>query len=145
MSLVKHLEEVMSTEAELTEALIDVMKQQQQALISINASALAESVEKEEELSLPIEGLEQERIRLTNEIVRSADAITTFSQLLAQLSEEESARLKIVGKRLRKAIEQVTRINYANKFLIDHSRRFVHETVKIITGSYSKQLVDQKV
>lgn len=152
MSNLKHLAEVIVTEAELTEQLVDIMKQQQEALVNLDSVAVENTVERQQELLLPIEGLEQERLRLTKEIWNSvAPAASTMSKsvtlttLLEHLDNEEAKTLSTVGTRLQMAVLKMTSLNQSNQYLIDHSRRFLRETFKIVTSGYSRQLVDQKI
>ena len=152
MNNLNHLEEVMATEAELTEQLIEVMKRQQQALVSIDSAAVESTVERQQELLMPIEGLEQERIRLTREIVAASmpkrveeGEPVHLTTLLTCLDISEAKRLSSVGRRLHEAVEQMMKLNQANQYLLDHSRKFVRETFRIVTDGYSRKLIDQKI
>ncbi len=152
MSNLIHLAEVIATEAELTEQLIEVMKLQQQALISTDAETVAAMVDHQEELLLPIEGLEQERVRLTREVWNEIaprklpdNSPVPLSALLDQLQNDEAKKLSDAGSRLHSAVEQMLKVNQANQFLIEHSRKFVRETFRIVTEGYSRQLIDQRI
>jgi flagellar biosynthesis/type III secretory pathway chaperone len=151
MNNLMHLEEVMATQAELTEQLIEVMKQQQSALVNIDSTKVEQTVDRQQELLMPIEGLEQERVRLTKEVVHSvaphrvANEPIPLTTLLMCLDGEEAIRLSRVGSRLHLAVETMMKMNQANQYLIDHSRKFVRETFRIVTDGYSRKLVDQKI
>ncbi len=152
MSNLVHLAEVIATEAELTEQLIEVMKRQQQALISTDAETVAAMVDHQEELLLPIEGLEQERVRLTREVWNEIaprklpdNSPVHLSALLDQLQNDEAKKLSDAGSRLHSAVEQMLKVNQANQFLIEHSRKFVRETFRIVTEGYSRKLIDQRI
>jgi hypothetical protein len=152
MSSLYDLTAVIATEAELTEQLAEVMRLQQNALIRTDASTIASSVEKQEELLLPIEGLENERLRLTEEVWRAVSSKETlnvehptFSTLLKSLEEKDAEILSSVSGRLRSAVHEVMSLNQSNQYLIEHSRKFVHETFRIVTNGFSRQLIDHKI
>lgn len=152
MTNLDHLAEVMATQAELTEQLVDVMKHQQQALVKLDSVTVETTVEREQELLLPIEGLEQERARLTKEIFDvvaplevTDESPISLSRLLIHLNNEEANRLSSIGNRLHNAVQQMLNLSQANGHLIEHSRKFVRETFRIVTNGYSRQLVDQKI
>jgi flagellar biosynthesis/type III secretory pathway chaperone len=152
MSNLNHLAEVIATEAELTEQLVAIMKQQQEALVKTDADAIASTVDRQEELLLPIEGLEQERARLTKEVWNEVastkivdDASVSLTMLVNHLNDEEATRLSTVGGRLHSAVKEMTSVNQANQYLIDHSRKFVRETFRIVTNGFSRKLVDHKI
>lgn len=151
MNSLHHLAEVMTTEAELTERLVAIMKQQQQALVNTDALGVAETVDQEQELLLPIEGLEQERLRLLRAVCEESgrpvreDVPVSLADLMHKLSEDERQVISVAGSRLHQAVEEMLRTNQANQYLIEHSRRFVRETFRIVTNGYSRQIVDQKI
>ncbi|MER3522598.1 MAG: hypothetical protein C4326_00660 [Ignavibacteria bacterium] len=152
MNNLDSLTEVMATEAELAERLVDVIKQQQRALVACNAEAVAATVEQQQELMMPLEGLEQERERVTREVLSTLapervaeDKPVTFSALLEYLDADEASRLSKAGRRLLAAMETMMKVNQANQFLIEHSRKFVRETLRIVTNGYARQLVDRKI
>lgn len=151
MSNIHYLAEVMTTEAELTERLVAIMKQQQQALVNTDAAAVAESVDQEQELLLPIEGLEQERLRLLHAVCEDIGypvqdgSTVNLADILHTLPAEAREKISVAGSRLHHAVEEMLRTNQANQYLIEHSRRFVRETFRIVTNGFSRQLVDQKI
>lgn len=152
MSKLDHLVEVMAAEAELTEQLIDVLKLQQRALVGLDTAAVTETVDKQQELLLTIEGLENERVRLTREMLGengvawSADGNrATLDLLLTRVVGAEAEQLASAGSRLRNAVRATTELDRTNQHLIDHSRRFVQETFRLVTQSSPRQFVDQRI
>ncbi|MBI5474542.1 MAG: flagellar export chaperone FlgN [Ignavibacteriae bacterium] len=152
MNNLVHLAEVIATEAELTEQLIEMMKRQQLALMETDAETVAAMVDNQEELLLPIEGLEQERIRLTREVWNEIasrqvtdNAPVHLSALIERLPGDEAQRLSSAGSRLHTAVVQMLKVNQANQFLIEHSRRFIRDTFRIVTDGYSRQLIDHRI
>lgn len=152
MSNVNYLADVMTAEAELTEQLVEVMREQQAALVNTDSACVVRTTEQQQELLLPIEGFEQERMRVTRELWSELapqthdhhDAVP-LSSLIARLEEDDAATIANAGRRLRAAVEQMVTLKQANEYLIEHSRKLVRETMKIVTNDYSRQLVDQKI
>jgi flagellar biosynthesis/type III secretory pathway chaperone len=152
MNNVNHLAEVMTTEAEIAEQLADVFVQQQRALVACDAETVVATVDQQQELMLPLEGLEQERERLTRELWQAVTAEKTnddspvnLSKLLERLDAEDASRLSKASSRLLSAVEKMMKLNQANQFLIEHSRKFVRETLRIVTNDYARPLVDRTI
>jgi flagellar biosynthesis/type III secretory pathway chaperone len=152
MNNVNHLAEVMTTEAEIAEQLADVFAQQQRALVACDAETVVATVDQQQELMLPLEGLEQERERLTRELWQAVTAEKTnddspvnLSKLLERLDAEDASRLSKASSRLLSAVEKMMKLNQANQFLIEHSRKFVRETLRIVTNDYARPLVDRTI
>ncbi len=152
MNSINHLAEVMTAEAELTERLVEVLRNQQSALVKIDAKAVETTTELQQELLLPIEGLEQERLRLARAVwaegaKQTVDERTPIhlTSLVSVLQKEDAGRIVNIGNRLHAAVEQTVKLNQANQYLIEHSRKFVRETFKIVTDGFARQLVDQRI
>jgi flagellar biosynthesis/type III secretory pathway chaperone len=152
MNNINYLADVMTAEAELTEQLVEAMRQQQAALVKTDSATIETITERQEELLLPIEGFERERLRLTREVwseiagEKTDDAdVIHVSSLILLLQNEEAATIANVAKRLHTAVEQLVTLKQANDYLIEHSRKFVRETFKIVSNGYARQLVDQKI
>ncbi len=120
------LEDVVRTEADLAEALLGLLKQQQNAIVHFQDAALVSLVEQQQEVLRPLEALEKERVKLAT---RSGDAIPV----------PQSA------SRLRNVVREIIHTNGQNRALLESSLRFVHENIRILTEDFSRQLVDHKV
>jgi|WetSurMetagenome_2_1015567.scaffolds.fasta_scaffold150690_2 flagellar biosynthesis/type III secretory pathway chaperone len=153
MKKIEQLAQVLAMEAELAENLIDVMGQKQQAIVNMLSDQLADAVQREEQLLVPLAELEQERLK----ILRNMKGISTdvalakhksdisLDALMNALNSDDAFRIADRATRLRSAIYKIFKMNEQNKILLSHSRRFVKETLRIITDNYKRQLVDQKI
>ena len=141
----------MLTEVELAEALLATLDQQREAIVCARLEELAVAVERGEELSRPIEALENERMRITAELMEMiapghvGNQPCGLTEVVPYLNKEDGVRVTALGKRLRNVIGLILKVNQENKPLIDHSLRFVRENLRIIRENYSKQLIDQKM
>jgi flagellar biosynthesis/type III secretory pathway chaperone len=125
---IESIEEIIETEVELTAALLELLKQQQQALIHLRHPALVELVNRQNALIHPLEALEKERVKLMgNEKEPQSEAIAESKQRLKQLTL------------------QILKINAQNKALIQSAMRFFKKIISAITDDYTKKIVDAKI
>lgn len=147
MTVPEELEEVMTTETELAESLIGILRQQQDAIVHSRADELASLVNRSEELLRPMETLEKERSRLAaslfNDMAGHQTEITV-DRLLARAGNS-TPRLGSVIRRLRDASHEILKINSVNKPLLEHSRQFIRHTLRAATDDYKKNLIDKKM
>ena len=152
MTTIKELHEVMVTEAQLAEGLALVLEEQQDAIIKSRTGDLDILIEKSEDLIQPIATLESERVRLAGLIiserertsVKKGQAVTSRG-LLSCLADEDAVLMEDVIRRLRTASEEVLRINGLNMPLLEHSNRFVKQTLRAATDDYKKNLIDKRM
>jgi flagellar biosynthesis/type III secretory pathway chaperone len=151
MTAIDQLSDILHTQADLADALLAVVKQQQAALVHAHLDDLNKTVERESELLKPMQQLEGERVRLTRKITEelssgefSAEQQTKsiIPQEILQIAPE---RLQVVGGRLSGTVTEIMEINRQNRNLLDHSLSFVRESIRILTQDYSRQLIDQKL
>jgi flagellar biosynthesis/type III secretory pathway chaperone len=153
MPTINDLERVITTEAEFAESLLEVIQQQQQAIVRFNASTLEELVEKQQEMLRPFDAMEKERASVSKGVLEAMSAgggplvtkSATLTELIQNLEEEDASRIAAIGERLRRAIEGVLSINRQNRVLLEHSLKFVRENIRLLTGGCSRQLVDEKI
>ena len=152
MNSVIELDEVLRTEAELTESLAEVLSEQQRSIVHSRAGELRRLVERSEELIHPIQGLERERQRLARQLVAreagsspAGDNIAEAEELLDHLQCDDAALIGAGVRRLRAASRAVLRINRLNMPLLKHAQQFVKQTLRAATDDYRKNLVDKKM
>ena len=151
MTAMKELHEIMVTEAQLAEGLAAVLREQQEAIIESRTDDLDVLLQKSEELIQPIASLENERVRLSRQIISTqgskghgAMAVTPES-LLRSLDKNDAALMQNVILRLRAASHEVLRINRLNKPLLEHAQYFVRQTLRAATDDFKKKLVDKRM
>ena len=122
------LEEILTTEAEIAEALLGILRQQQNAIVHFQGSSLTKLVEQQHSLLRPLEQLEKERQKIIEEV---------------KLQENES--LAQHRQRLKSLVQQIVEINQQNKELIENALRFVQYNIRLMTEGFTKQIIDAKV
>ncbi|GEM_PF-1132305 len=150
---VEQLEEVIRTEDELAQALLEVLEQQQHSLVHVQTGSVAETSAKAREFTKLIETLEKERWALMSEITGQSpsDAVQGFrsdvnaAELLRHLDAADAVRIKPIIDHFRSTAEQVVRLNETNRRLLEQARHFVRETLRVMTDNYTQQVIDQKM
>jgi flagellar biosynthesis/type III secretory pathway chaperone len=153
MKTIDQLTEILKTEVELVEALIEVLDFQRQSIIYYNVDALSEGGRRQQELLKPFESLEQERIKATEKMIAEHSIKNTngdarnirLTEMAGQLPPREGESIRKLGERLREASKKVVQLNEENGRLIEHTQRFIHNNVRMLTENFSRQLVDQKM
>ncbi len=122
------LEEILKAETDLAEALLGVLKEQQNAIIHFRGSALSQLIEQQHSLMRPLEQLERERQKLIDAMKNNnTEAVSHYKQ------------------RLKSIVQQILEINQQNKVLIENALKFIQYNVRLLTEGLSKQIIDAKV
>lgn len=152
MTAITELHEVIATEAQLTERLAAILRQQQEAIIHNRAEDLNTLLERSEEMIQPIEALEQERLRLANlvaggtgDIAAQMGQMVSYTNILSRLSDKDAESITAVIERLRMASQEVLKVNQLNKPLLEHAQYFIKQTLRAATDDYRKNLIDKKM
>lgn len=150
---VDRLEEILRQEVEVSQALLHVLEQEQQAIVRMNLEQLDALVVQEHDLLRSVQRLEKDRIkfleaalptsrRKQGQGIESPPALRELVKLLDSADAERIARL---GNALRQEVESILNTNRRIKILLNHSLRFVRESVDMLTEGHTKQLIDQKM
>lgn len=146
MATIEQFTEVLKTQTELTSALLEVLQEQQQAIIHFQDASLAAAIERQQQLMKPIELIEKEYVKVIREFSRELhiDSLEPLrlSVLTNRLPEEEATQVNNYGKKLRSVIEKIFTVNSQNKILLDNSLRFIKHNIRIMTDGYTKKLID---
>jgi len=150
MTSVKELQEVMVTEAQVTEGLVALLLQEQEAIVGGRPEELDGLVDKCEDLLQPMAGLEKERARLTELIIsergkEKKGTPATSRDLLRCLGSNDALLMQPVIERLRAASKEVVRVNNLNKPLLQHSQSFIRQTLRAATDDFKKNLIDKRM
>lgn len=138
---------VMDEEADAVENLLDIMRDKQQAIISMSNEDLQESIDKELKIVSLTKSLERQRLELIQRIIPETNhpSKITISELLNNFEGEGSDRLLSLKQKLRESLEQMKEINEINRLLVERGKKFVKENISILTNQGKTILVDKKV
>jgi len=118
------IEDIVRTEAELAEALLGLLKQQQNAIVHFQDAALTSLLEQQQHLLVPLEALEKERAR----VFRARGAGSAPG-----------------SERLRSLAREIAAINRQNRTLLEQGLRFIHQNLRILTEDFTRKLVDARI
>ena len=152
MKDVETLRTILETEAEVATGIYDQVTREMEAIIRLSARDLAETVSAETELLKPLEQLDRERARCAEEIGRrlfpdgtSDVRRMTVRELVRYLPPAEAVAVSGAADRLRSVVENIVAANGRNRVLLERSRRFVDETLRIVTDDNTRTLIDQRM
>lgn len=158
MEKIEQLGQILQTEADLVEALAGVMVQKQQSIVRFDAGGLGTLTQREQDLLVPFQALESERMKLAAELAGTLPAAgspvagetpappaPTMRELLAALEVPTGTPVAGHAARLRAGVRRVLDLSQQNRMLMRHSLRFVRETLRLITKDNTRPLVDQRM
>jgi flagellar biosynthesis/type III secretory pathway chaperone len=151
MKEIDRLADILTAETDLARALLVVLDAQQEALLSMEADHLTESLERERTLLKATRNLERERLKLLSGIAVAMKGLKpesnqcSLSLLIPYLDRNNASRLSELGRKLRTVSVKIQQRNAQNRILFDHSIRFVRNTIRILTGDSDRRIVDQKI
>lgn len=130
---------------------LEVVYKQQRALIENNLASLEESILAEEKVLQKIEATEKTR----EEIMKNLSGAYSIklkslsvSDFLKQIGNDHHPlvqKISDLSEEIKEVITDITKVNYQNKQLINHSRSFIKETVALVFGNNGNQLLDKRV
>jgi flagellar biosynthesis/type III secretory pathway chaperone len=151
MSRIEELERVLEAEVELGEALLQLLTNKQRSIVGLQSDALSMLLAQEEQLLRPFQNLEAERVRITAELVGSADRSVppprgpvSVVELMEHLPAMDSLRISTMAMRLRTVVERILLMNGQNRVLLQRSLRFVQDTLRLVTEDHTRALVDHR-
>lgn len=141
--------EVLKTEAELASALLEVLQEQQRAIVRFQDVRLGAAIERQQQLMKAIESLGKEWEKVSREFSRALHIDTReplrLSVLASRLPEKEAAQVSKYGKQLCSAVDKILSVNNQNKMLLENSLRFIKHSIRVMTDDYTKKLIDTTI
>ncbi len=149
-STIEELEQVMQSEVELGESLLQVMVEKQRSIVGLHGDHLTSLVVQEEALIRPFQQLEQRRVRLARELTGMSAAggeaaPVTLAEILRHLEPSDALRISTMSMRLRTVSERIIHMNDQNRILLQRSLRFVQDTLRMVTDDHTRQIVDHRM
>ena len=142
MTTIDQFTEVLRTEADLADAILGALHDQQEALVHFRNEDLLAAVERQQRLLAPMEGLERERINLCRSMMTGGEELSTLASIATHAPADRAASLLKTGAQLREKAENIMIVSRQNRALLEHSLRFVKHTLRIMTENYARKLVD---
>lgn len=151
MDLKEFSETLKKHEQNLNE-LLQTVQRKQIALISLSHEGIEDSIKQEEKLLIRIKEIEKERQQALNNITltynvqfNSSKLSDVVKKLKNFLPENEVKSISSFEGKIKEIAEMVTDVNSQNMFLIQHSKRFINETINTLLTNNKKSIVDRRI
>jgi len=150
---VEDLTSILAAEADLMEALAKVIVEKQQAIVKFQGDSLEENTLKEQHLLQSLQTLERERVLCSGALVKSLAlrngdeprGPVALTELARSLEGDDGERVTALAGRIRTTVQNILSTNGQNQVLLQHSLRFVQQTLRIITDDNRKPLIDERM
>lgn len=147
----KQLTEVLDQQYLNLKKLLGVVTDKQRALVERNIGKLEECIRQEEKILLNIQSVEKRRYEIITDLMHNLGLKETdfmLNSILPKLKESVSkndfALLSKYEMEIKETAAKITEINERNKFLIQHSRQFINETISTLLNSKKDSILDRK-
>ncbi|MCX6135300.1 MAG: flagellar protein FlgN [Ignavibacteriales bacterium] len=151
MRTAEQLADVLQTEADVSDELLNAMERKQESLIYFKADVMADAVDRERSLLNRMRDLELERVTIVADIVSALPAFkdkrggATVSDVVHYVGGNTGTRLSELAQRIKTVGLRVQHTNQQNRLLLDSSARFIKHTLRILTDDNARQLVDKTI
>lgn len=150
MRIIKLLE-IMHNQLSKLQEMYGVLQQMQNAMVESDYDNFEKSIELQEKILAEIRAYEKARIDVLKDLLQS-DILPKKNTLVQKLFEAEpeadsalQEEYLNIRNSLINVVGEIENLNFQNKYLIDHSRRFIKELVTNLYGVRNQKLLDKKV
>jgi len=151
----KELIESLGNEEKVLSELLDAARSKQKAIVQNDYNALEEVNSQEEKLLAKLDNTSKEQQQILKELydLKSVEPDEgkkrSLSVLIRQYKDlfNPDLLIKINEKRInvREMVEQLTKLNHQNKYLIEHTSSLVKETISLLLKSRKRSLLDRRI
>lgn len=150
MKIIRLLE-IMRSQLNKLQEMYEVLQQMQNAMVESDYDSFEKTIEQQEKILAEVRSQEKERIDILKDLLQS-DILPEKNVLVQKLFEAEpESDLSLqeeyhnIRNSLVNVVGEIENLNFQNKYLIDHSRKFIKELVTNLYGVKNQKLLDRKV
>lgn len=143
--------ELMRNQFSKLQEMYEVLQKMQNAIVESDYENFEKSIELQEKLLVEIRSYEKARVDTLKDLLRS-DILPEKNILVQKLFEAEPEADLVLQEEylnirdsLINVVGEIENLNFQNKYLIDHSRKFLKELVTNLYGVKNHKLLDKKV
>ncbi len=143
--------EIMRNQLNKLQEMYEALQQMQNAMVESDYDSFEKTIEFQEKILAEIRSQEKERIDILKELLHS-DVLPEKNILVQKLFESEpEASISLqqeylnIRDSLINIVGEIENLNVQNKYLIDHSRKFIKELVTNLYSVKNQKLLDRKV
>ncbi len=143
--------EIMRNQLNKLQEMYEALQQMQNAMVESDYDSFEKTIEFQEKILAEIRSQEKERVDILKELLHS-DVLPEKNILVQKLFESEpEASISLqqeylnIRDSLINIVGEIENLNVQNKYLIDHSRKFIKELVTNLYSVKNQKLLDRKV
>jgi uncharacterized protein (DUF885 family) len=131
------------------EELLESLKLMQQSIISQQYDNFQQTIDMHQKILADVRNIEKDRTKLIKSVIGSQNYSKNnlpdliFTTLKIQDTKERQNYLTLRNE-IAELIKEVTKYNFENMYLIEHSRKFIKDLIVTLYGSKNQRLLDKK-
>ncbi len=147
MSSKEELIRVLYQQVDVIQQLVEVMHEKQGAIVNMQYDMLRSHLSQEESLAIKLRHLEDRRLQLLMDVAGLSENEAqrySISDLIANTNQQEAGIFRSLQRQYKTLLKKLKSVSDTNRILIEHSRRFVQNLIRIITMNHERQLIDYR-
>lgn len=149
MSYTKLIDLMNAQKNKLTE-LLESLKLMQQSIVNQEYDSYQQTIDMHQKILSDIRNIEKDRTKLIKSLLgvnqnysKSNLPDLIFNTLKIRDKKEQESYLNLRNE-IAELIKDVTKYNFQNMYLIEHSRKFIKDLVVTLYGSKNQRILDKK-
>ena len=125
----------------------DLLLQEQEILVSSDASALESVIKEQDYVIINIKKLEEIRKEYIGKILKNtgiSERSITFNDIIQIVDDEYSDKLYRLAEEFKSVAKYIIKLNENNRYLIETGLEFLEENIKVFYGANEKELFYKK-